>query len=578
MKKTISINLGGIAFTIDEDAYLMLHEYIESIGRHLGNSDATKEVIQDIEARLAELFSTGKNTAKDVINLQQVEAAITAMGKPEDIAGATEVKGESASAVPPTGNATAGRVARKLYRNSDDKKVGGVVSGISAYLGIEDSIWLRLVAIVFIFFSLGTTALVYLILWIIIPEAKTTSQKLEMKGEPITLDNIQKEVSEAANRLNNWSKQESVGERLVALIAALFKIAMKIVAVFVIIVILFMLFGFIAASVGVLSFASLPSVQKLASVYAENGTMAIIGIVGIILVVLMPLLGMLYGGVRVLVGTGGRSSRLKWIFSTGFLIGLLLLAITAINFGINFRATGNVKEQYTLMQPAAGNLFVQLSDSSGVVFDEEAEDSYDSQIFVNGEMPETRTGYKIGRPHLKLMVSKDTSFYIEKLIVAKGKSKAAAIGNARAVNYNFTQVDTILNLNTYAEVKKGSKWRNQNVFIHLAIPEGKLVHFANNIDYLPATVKGDDTYDNTYFANTLWTVKSGKVVCLNCEDEDGDAVLAPPPPLPPHTPEAVHIKASGKETKITTEKGEVTVQTTDGKEGKEVEIKVRERK
>ena len=72
MKKTISINLGGIAFTIDEDAYLMLHEYIESIGRHLGNSDATKEVIQDIEARLAELFSTGKNTAKDVINLQQV--------------------------------------------------------------------------------------------------------------------------------------------------------------------------------------------------------------------------------------------------------------------------------------------------------------------------------------------------------------------------------------------------------------------------------------------------------------------------------------------------------------------------
>jgi phage shock protein PspC (stress-responsive transcriptional regulator) len=582
MKKTVNINLGGIAFTIDEDAYIRLHDYLDAIHKRLGNSEAAKEVILDIEARLAELFSAEKGNNNPIVNITQVELAIAAMGKPEDIAGENSTSAEESQ--PKTAPTENRRISKKLYRNPDDKKIGGVISGISAYFGIEDPVWLRLLAIALLFLSWGTTGFVYFMLWIVIPEATTTSQKLEMKGEPVTLDNIQKEVSETANKINDWSKRESVGDRLVNFVGALLKIAMKVIAAFVVVIALIMLFGFIAASLGTLTFVSLPPVQKLADVYAENGTMAIVAIIGLTLVVIMPLLSLLYAGIRLLVGVAGRSPKLKWIFSGGFLLGLILLAISIFSLGINFRSIGSTKEQFSLLQPANGNLFVQLADSSGVVF-EDVDDDEKFGLFFNGEMLETRTGYKIGKPHLKLTVSKDSTFYIDRIIDAQGKNKSNAIQNAKAVNYNFTQVDTTLNLNSYVEVKKGNKWRNQNVTIQLAIPEGKKVLFAENIDYIPATVKGDESYDATYFANTTWTVKNGKVVCLNCEhnqneEEDDNELHEPLPPTKPLPPNIKETPKKGaiKETKIATEKGEVTVQTKEGKNGQEVEIRVKEKK
>lgn len=581
MKKTVNINLGGIAFTIDEDAYIRLQDYLDAIHKRLGNSEAAEEVILDIEARLAELFSAEKGNNNLIVNIAQVESAITAMGKPEDIAGENSTAAEERQ--PKTVPTENRRISRKLYRNPDDKKIGGVISGISAYLGIEDPVWLRLLAIALLFLSWGTTGFVYFILWVVIPEANTTSQKLEMKGEPITLDNIQKEVTETANKINNWSKRESVVERLVNFVGTLFKLIIKIIAAFVVVIALITLFGFLAASLGTLTFISLPPVQKLADVFAENGTMAIMAMIGLSLVIIIPILALLYAGIRLLVGAAGRSPRLKWIFSGGFLLGLTLLAISIFSLAINFRSTGSTKEQFRLLQPANGNLFVQLADSSGVVF-EDVDDDEKFGLFFNGEMLETRTGYKIGKPHLKLTVSEDSTFYIDKIIESKGKTKSAAIQNAKAVNYNFTQVDTTLSLNSYIEVKKDSKWRNQKVTILLAVPEGKTVSFSENIDYIPATVKGDDSYDATYFANTKWSVKNGKIVCLNCDHNQNDEnvdnelneTLPPTPPLPPNIKEKTK-KGAIKETIITTEKGEVTVQTKEGKNGQEVEIRVKEK-
>ncbi|OJV25594.1 MAG: hypothetical protein BGO32_00860 [Bacteroidetes bacterium 37-13] len=584
MKKTVNINIGGIAFNIDEDAYLKLHEYLEAISKKLGNTDAAKEVIQDIEARLAELFSANKNAEKEVVDIEDVNAAIAAMGKPEDIAGESETINSNEETTAQTTTKSSSRFTRKLYRNVDDKKIAGVISGISAYLGIEDTIWLRLAALVFLFFSLGTTALIYIILWIIIPKAVTTTQKLEMKGEPVTLDNIKKEVSEAATRISEWNKEESAGEKIVEIVLGIGKIIAKIVAVFVVLVVLFMLFGVVAASVGLLSLTSLPAIQKMADVYADSSTMATLGIVGGILVVLMPLLAILYGGIRVLVGSAGSKPKLKWIFGGGFILGLIFLAISIISIGINFRNTSSVKQQYALLQPVTNNLYVQLADSSGVAF-EDGDENYSGNFFWNGEVAETKTGFKVGKPHVKLMPSKDTTFYIEKVITSKGRTKALALANAEAVNYNFTQIDTVLNLNTYAEILKGNKWRNQNVYINLAIPEGKIVRFSDNIDFLPATVKGDDSYDATYFANTVWTVKNGKVICLNCDTEADETMLLPPTPPAPPTPLAapttlsnIQVKQGNSTTKITTEHGEVSVETKQGKEGKEVEIKVKEKK
>ncbi len=520
MKKTFTINLGGMPFIIDEDAYAALHRYLEAIKQSFRNVDEANEIIQDIEARLAELFSEYLKNRAQVIGVQDVESAIGAMGQPADIAGAdTETTDEQKSAYE-TSKTTKG-IKRKLFRNPDDKVLGGVLSGVSMYLGIEDSIWLRLIFVALFFLGLGSTFFIYIILWVIVPVAKTTSEKLQMRGEPVNLDSIQKEVTEAATRINKWGREESVGERLLNLILMLVKGAFKILAVVIAFVVMLVLFVFIASSVGFLSIASIPSISELADVYVESSTVVYSAAIGLLLLIITPLIAVLYGAMRLILGVRTKIPHIKWALSLSFLAGLLLMIFAGVSFGVNFKNSAVTSEQYPLMQPAGNTLFVQLADSSGAVFDEEFFDEIDEDnfgVFVNGEIAKTKTGYKIGRPHIKLMPSKSDLFYVERNVHSKGKTKSAAARHAKEVNYNFTQTDTVLNLNSYVEVKNGGKWRSQMLYFNIAIPEGKLVRFSENIDFVPATVKDNRAYNRTLFANTTWTVKNGKVVCLDCED------------------------------------------------------------
>lgn len=524
MKKTFTINLAGVPFIIDEDAYQVLHSYLENIKQKFNSNEEAAEILHDIEARFAELFTEYLKGNKEVVGVAEVEAATTTMGKPEDIAGTDNATEQQNNTQDKTINQP--KQQRKLFRNPDDKVLGGVLSGVSIYFGIEDSIWLRILFVALFFFGLGSTFLIYIILWAIVPEAKTASEKLQMRGESVTLDNIQREVSDAANRIGKWTNNGSIGEKLLHIVLLIFKGFLKVIALFIALIVMFVVFTFVASSVGFLSFASIPSVQELANVFAENTTVVYAAIIGVLLVVLAPLIALLYAAIRIIVGAKTRIPAMKWFVSGGFIFGILLLVFAGLSFGLNFKNHSSASQKFPLMQPANNTLFVQLADSSGVAFEEnETEEEEDMMpIFINGENAKTKTGYKIGRPHIKLMPSKDTSFYVERFVTSKGKTKAAANQNAKAVNYNFTQTDTVLNLNTYYEVGNGGKWRSQNLYFRIAIPEGKTVRFADNIDYVPATVKDNSAYNNTLFANTTWTVKDGKVVCLDCKEELSDAM------------------------------------------------------
>ncbi len=515
MKKTFTINLAGVPFIIDEDAYQLLHNYLENIKQKFNSSEEAAEILHDIEARFAELFSDYLEGKKEVIGVAEVEAATTAMGKPEDIAGSETTSEQSNNSQ--SKNFSQPKQQRKLFRNPDDKVLGGVLSGVSIYFGIEDSIWLRILFVALFFFGLGSTFFIYIILWAIMPEAKNASDKLQMRGESVTLDNIQKEVSEAANRIGKWSNNGSIGEKLLHTLLAIVKGFLKVIAFFIALIVMFVLFVFVASSIGFLSFASIPSVQELANVYAENSMVVYAALTGIFLLVLTPLISLLYAAIRLIVGVKTRIPAMKWFISGGFILGILLLIFAGLSFGIHFRSNASASQKFPLMQPANNTLFVQLADSSGIAFEETGEYDED-EIFpfmINGESAKTKTGYKIGRPHIKLMPAKDSAFFVERYVTSKGKTKAAAIQNAKAVNYNFTQTDTVLNLNTYFEVGNGSKWRAQNLYFRIAIPEGKIVRFADNIDFVEATVRGN----RAYIANTSWTVKNGKVVCLDCKEE-----------------------------------------------------------
>lgn len=186
MKKTLTVNLGGTVFSIDEDAYELLGLYLERIeGYFAGNPDKL-EIMNDIEVRIAELLSRDGHSLTRSVTVNEVEEVIKIMGEPEEFSGATESETEP--------SVEYGRTRRRIYRDVDRRVLGGVCSGISAYLSI-DVVWVRIIFVILALVAFSGV-LVYLLLWIVIPPALTTAQKLEMRGEPVTINNIGRAVRE----------------------------------------------------------------------------------------------------------------------------------------------------------------------------------------------------------------------------------------------------------------------------------------------------------------------------------------------------------------------------------------------
>jgi phage shock protein PspC (stress-responsive transcriptional regulator) len=190
MKITVSINLGGWSFNIDDDAYSELKRYLKNLEIHFAGEQGSAEILSDIESRMAEIFRSKLSSYKQVITITDVKEAISVMGTPEDISNE-----ESAT----TGDKFSSPKYHRMYRNPDDRIIGGVCSGIGAYWNIES--WV--VRIVFAASALigGLGLIVYLILYIVLPEAKTTAQKIEMKGEPVNIHNITDSVRREFEKL-----------------------------------------------------------------------------------------------------------------------------------------------------------------------------------------------------------------------------------------------------------------------------------------------------------------------------------------------------------------------------------------
>lgn len=182
MKITVSINLGGYSFNIDEDAYAELKMYLKNLELHFAREESSSEILSDIETRMAELFRTKLTNYKQVINIEDVRQAISILGTPEDI---SDNNGPSAR------DKFSSPGYHRLYRDPDHRVIGGICAGMAAYWDLE--IWVvRL--IFFVLAMMGVGILVYLILYIVLPEAKTTAEKIEMRGNPVNIHNIKDSV------------------------------------------------------------------------------------------------------------------------------------------------------------------------------------------------------------------------------------------------------------------------------------------------------------------------------------------------------------------------------------------------
>lgn len=193
MNKVITVNLGGYPFTIDEDAYEHLNTYLKTIHRHFQASEGYDEITTDIEARLAELFQENLN-GRPIVSLDNVKAAITVMGTPEEFGAEPieETKESSESHI---------KTGKRLFRHPEDEMIGGVCAGIASYFGIQDPLWVRIGFIV-LACTVGFGIPLYIILWAIVPKAETASDRLAMRGEPINVSNIGKLIESEVNHFS----------------------------------------------------------------------------------------------------------------------------------------------------------------------------------------------------------------------------------------------------------------------------------------------------------------------------------------------------------------------------------------
>lgn len=541
MKKTLNINLGGMAFTIDENAFEILFNYLETLKKKFSNEAERKEILNDIEARIAEMFSERLGNRKEVIGIEEVEYVIAQMGKPEDIAGEETTESNASENTSNTNTTYTGnrqQVQKRLYRDPDDAKIGGVIAGLCHYFGINDPVWARIAAVILIPITSGSIIFVYLLLLIIIPKALSAAEKLQMKGEPVNINTIEKEVKEAANKFSDTVSSMDSGnffQKLWSIVVLLAGVFFRLLAFLFILVGVFALFGVLLAFI-VFAFIGTSPFNALTHLVVDESSLITLSAIGFLLFFGAPLLGLIYGGLRVLIGRGSEMRWLKWVLGASWLAGLFILLYSGVKVGTEFKTGATTKDNMVLMQPAGGNLFVQLADSTeaGWVTAHDEDDTNDDEgdrthfgtIIINGKDINDITSFKIGKPHLELMPSETDSFYLQRVVSSQGRNKGEAIKNANMVMYSFRQSDSLLNLKEHFEIpKKDGRFRAQEMTLRIAIPEGKTVRFGHNIDEWTAVVKGDSYYDDTYFANTTWTVLNGKVKCLDCKEQGDEEIV-----------------------------------------------------
>ncbi len=215
MNKIFNINLGGYPFTIDDDAYDCLSKYLKTIHRHFKKSEGYEEITSDIENRMAELFQENKG-AQPIVSLKMVTDTISIMGTPEDF-GASSMEDPSYEGYSTDDSYQTGK---RLFRDPEDEVVAGVCSGIAAYFGIKDPLWVRIAFVLFTFGG-GFGIPAYLLMAILVPKAKTSSDRLAMQGAPVTVSNIakivEKEFTNLSDRLteitDNWDPQKKSSHR-----------------------------------------------------------------------------------------------------------------------------------------------------------------------------------------------------------------------------------------------------------------------------------------------------------------------------------------------------------------------------
>ena len=328
MKKTITVNLNGRVFTMDEDAYRLLDNYLNNLRIYFRKEEGASEIITDFEARIEELLSEKTNLGFQVISIEQVEEVIARVGKPADFAEREdaeekEKEKEKEEKQPHFTEFTESK--KKFFRNMDDKMFGGVCSGIAAYFG-WDVLPVRIVFIILLFATQLTIVPFYLVAWIIFPVAQTAEQKLQMRGKPITVENIGKTVAADAGTVTS-QEQKGCLSGFIDLFVGLMKVVLVGLGCLIALPLTFALFIAIVVLFAVFFGGGLP-----AFVIADRpvlSTIAFLFAIGI------PVVALVYAIIAHFAKLGPLNRSARWTFLIVWILALVLLLFSGFRIDRN---------------------------------------------------------------------------------------------------------------------------------------------------------------------------------------------------------------------------------------------------
>lgn len=518
MNKTISVNIGGSVFNIEEDAYLRLKDYLDAIAAHFSQSEGRDEILADIEARMAELFTELLGDDRQVILIADVEHIIATMGQPEDYGDAEDEKDRSES----------GRDSRRLFRDPDNALVGGVASGLSHYFG-WDPIGLRIVFILLTFFGFSGVP-IYIILWLVMPEARTTAEKLRMKGSRINIDNISKKVNQQfesasetlkSNRVRNGFQRffDGLGQAF----NALFKLLRVLFGVFFISLGIVLAVSVIIGILALVAGTNLPPMLESGFLkeYFFLGTgWYYTTAVGALLLVLVPIVGLFYGGIRMVLNLSSHVKGVGVILISSLILGSIITFTSSAFHMAEFSKHETIDEVHGIARTSTDTLHVQVG----------ADPFWHKGIKArHGDLTELvreDDGRLVfGNPLLALRPSDGDNFELRVARHAAGPSTDLAIEYGRNIAYDFKSTDSLLTLPPYFTSPGEDRYHAQRIRMTLYVPEGKSVVLDPAIDRILRSENGLDLRSSEAGGKTF-TCINGEIVWA----DGGDLRSAPTPP------------------------------------------------
>lgn len=515
MKKTVNINLAGIIFHIDEDAFDKLNGYLNRIKAHYKDEEGCEEIASDIEARIAEIL---QEKGVSIISVENVDEVIVILGEPESYEDNEEDNTESH-------HYKKAKNKKRIYRDGENEIIGGVCSGIAAYFDI-DPVFIRLAFVIALF--TGSGILIYLILWAIIPEAKTTAEKLQMKGEEVTAENIKKTIQREFDHLKTniekvdaseqSNKVKRIFQNIISFLANIFSYIIKFIAKFfgVILLILGVFMSFVILTNLVGSGESIININgnqihpfnlnHYFPLIINNPNLQGISILGLLLFIGVPVIQLIWLAVRILFSIPKQSITSRSILAASWIIGIVCLVYVGSQTSTQFQNNSQISEQ-SYIDVDSDTLYLKLNEndffnthqeSTSYFFDEELNSLLSTSVNLDIQ--------KSYNDDIKLKVEKHAS----------GTSQKQAKINASNIDYYYQIDGNEVLFENYLSTEEEQGFRLQAVELTLYIPEGTTIYLDQSMKHFIYNV---DNTTNTYdkrMVNHYWEMLDEGLTCKDC--------------------------------------------------------------